>query len=240
MSGWLRVAGLGPADAGWRTPEVEQVLAAAEHVVGYHTYLARLPPLPGAMQHGSDNGDELARARHALELAQAGARVVVVSGGDAGVFGMAAAVFEAVELGPPGWRELDIAVLPGVSAMLAAAARLGAPLGNDFWAAIEKRLALAAQADFVIALYNPASRARQQQLAQAFEILRRHRTPEAVVVFAKAVGRPEEQLSVTTLGAADAAAADMQTLILVGNHTTRCIPRAAARPWIYTPRRLEP
>jgi precorrin-3B C17-methyltransferase len=156
-----------------------------------------------------------------------------------------------VELGPPGWRELDIAVLPGVSAMLAAAARLGAPLGNDFcalnlsdnlkpWAAIEKRLALAAQADFVIALYNPASRARQQQLAQAFEILRRHRTPEAVVVFAKAVGRPEEQLSVTTLGAADAAAADMQTLILVGNHTTRCIPRAAARPWIYTPRRLEP
>jgi precorrin-3B C17-methyltransferase len=251
MSGWLRVAGLGPADAGWRTPEVEQALAAAEHVVGYHTYLARLPPLPGAMQHGSDNGDELARARHALELAQGGARVVVVSGGDAGVFGMAAAVFEAVELGPPGWRELDIAVLPGVSAMLAAAARLGAPLGNDFcalnlsdnlkpWAAIEKRLVLAAQADFVIALYNPASRARQEQLAQAFEILRRHRTPEAVVVFAKAVGRPEEQLSVTTLGAADAAAADMQTLILVGNHTTRCIPRAAARPWIYTPRRLEP
>jgi len=175
----------------------------------------------------------------------------VVSGGDAGVFGMAAAVFEALELGPPSWRNIEITVLPAVTAMLAAAARLGAPLGNDFcainlsdnlkpWAVLEKRLALAAQADFVIALYNPASQARQEQLGQALEILRRHRTLDAVVMFARAVGRPQEQLRVTTLGTADPAWADMQTLILVGNHTTRCVAREAARPWVYTPRRLAP
>lgn len=250
MSAWLRVVGLGPADADWRTPEVERALAEAQHVVGYYSYLARVPERAGQIRHGSDNGDELGRARRGLELAQRGARVVVVSGGDAGVFGMAAAVFEAVEQGPPSWRELEITVLPAVTAMLAAAARLGAPLGNDFcainlsdnlkpWAAIEKRLALAAQADFVIALYNPASRARQDQLIQALTILRRERTPEAVVMFARAVGRAEEQLRVTTLGAADPAWADMQTVILVGNHTTRCIARAGARPWIYTPRRLD-
>ncbi len=251
MSGWLRVVGLGPAEADWRTREVERALADAQHVVGYHTYLARVPERPGLTRHGSDNGDELARARRGLELAERGARVVVVSGGDAGVFGMAAAVFEAVDHGPPSWRELEITVLPAVTAMLAAAARLGAPLGNDFcainlsdnlkpWAVLERRLALAAQADFVIALYNPASQARQEQLVQALEILRRHRTPEAVVMFARAVGRPQEQLRVTSLGAADPAWADMQTLILVGSHTTRCIPRATARPWIYTPRRLDP
>jgi len=251
MSGWLRVVGLGPAEADWRTREVERALAEAQHVVGYHTYLARVPERSGLTRHGSDNGDELARARRGLELAQRGARVVVVSGGDAGVFGMAAAVFEALELGPPSWRDIEITVLPAVTAMLAAAARLGAPLGNDFcainlsdnlkpWAVLEKRLALAAQADFVIALYNPASQARQEQLGQALEILRRHRTLDAVVMFARAVGRPQEQLRVTTLGTADPAWADMQTLILVGNHTTRCVAREAARPWVYTPRRLAP
>jgi precorrin-3B C17-methyltransferase len=250
MSGSLRVVGLGPADAEWRTREAEGALAEAQHVVGYHSYLARLPALPNATLHGSDNGDELARARHALELTESGARVVVVSGGDAGVFGMAAAVFEAVEQGPPSWRALDIAVLPGVTAMLAAAARLGAPLGNDFcainlsdnlkpWSTIEKRLALAAQADFVIALYNPASRARSEQLQSAFELLRRHRTPSAIVVFARALGRAQEQLTITTLAEADPTRADMQTLILIGNHTTRSIPRPAAAPWIYTPRRLD-
>ncbi|HEU4577125.1 MAG TPA: precorrin-3B C(17)-methyltransferase [Polyangiaceae bacterium] len=250
MSGWLRVVGLGPAGADWRTGEVERALAEAEHVVGYHTYLARVPERPGLTRHASDNGDELARARRALELAQRGVRVVVVSGGDAGVFGMAAAVFEALEQGPPSWRDLEITVLPAVTAMLAAAARLGAPLGNDFcainlsdnlkpWALIEKRLTLAAQADFVIALYNPASQARQEQLVRAFEILRRERTPEAVVMFARGVGRPHEQLRITTLGEAKPAWADMQTLILIGNHSTRCIERGRARPWVYTPRRLD-
>ena len=246
--GSLRVVGIGPGPTEWMTEEVTTVLCAAEHVVGYHAYLARLPRREGSTLHGSDNGDELARARHALALAEGGARVVIVSGGDAGVFGMAAAVFEAIEQGPATWRSLDISVLPAVTAMLAAAARLGAPLGNDFcalnlsdnlkpWHVIEQRLSLAAQAGFVIALYNPASRARAEQVHDAFSILRRHRAPSAVVAFAKAVGRANEELSVTTLGEADPARADMQTLILIGNTSTRRIERPAQSPWVYTPRR---
>jgi precorrin-3B C17-methyltransferase len=169
--GWLRVVGLGPAGADWRTREATMALADAEHVLGYQTYLARLGEDTHATLHPSHNGDELTRAQHALELAERGSRVALVSGGDAGVFGMAAAVFEAIDLGPPPWRSLDVCVLPGVTAMLAAAARLGAPLGNVFcainlsdnlkpWSTVERRLMLAAQAGFVIALYNPASRAR--------------------------------------------------------------------------------
>lgn len=246
--GSLRVVGIGPGPREWMTDEVASALSAAEHVLGYHTYLARLPPCDGATQHGSDNGDELARARHALSLVEGGARVVIVSGGDAGVFGMAAAVFEAIEQGPAAWRSLDVSVLPAVTAMLAAAARLGAPLGGDFcalnlsdnlkpWHVIEERLSLAAQAGFVIALYNPASRARAEQVHEAFTILRRHRAPSALVAFARAVGRANEALNVTTLGEADPSCADMQTLILVGNTSTRRIERPAGPPWVYTPRR---
>jgi precorrin-3B C17-methyltransferase len=260
LNGWLRVVGIGPAGAEWRTTEALEALRQAQHVLGYHVYLARLEDelreaaertdsVPPSM-HGSDNGDELTRARRALELAAEGQRVVLVSGGDAGVFGMAAAVFEALDLGPSPWRSLDIRVLPGVTAMLAAAARLGAPLGNDFcainlsdnlkpWSTIERRLMLAAQAGFVIALYNPASRTRSEQVQRAFEILRQHRVPSAVVVFARAIGRPAEQLLVTTLEKADPGHADMQTLLLIGNATTRCVTRPGATPWVYTPRKLD-
>jgi precorrin-3B C17-methyltransferase len=248
--GWLRVLGLGPGPSEWLTDETRAALHAAEHILGYTTYLARLPALEGKTLHGSDNGDELARARHALELAASGARVAVVSGGDAGVFGMAAAVFEALDGGPAELRELDVQVLPGVTAMLAAAARLGAPLGNDFcainlsdnlkpWAVVEHRLVCAARADFVIALYNPASRARPTQVHAAFEVLRALRPPSTLVIFAKAVGRPDEELSVTTLGDADPSQADMRTLLLVGAAATRIIERPRGGPWVYTPRRIE-
>lgn len=260
LSGSLRVVGLGPAGVEWRTPEATQALAQAQHVLGYHAYLsrleeelaraARLSGAPPASLHGSDNGDELARARRALELTAQGQRVVLISGGDAGVFGMAAAVFEAIDLGPASWRSLDVRVLPGVTAVLAAAARLGAPLGNDFcainlsdnlkpWSTIERRLMLAAQAGFVIALYNPASRTRSEQVQRAFAILRQHRVPSAVVMFARAIGRPAEELLVTTLEHADPGLADMQTLLLIGNATTRCIARPGATPWVYTPRKLD-
>lgn len=248
--GWLRVLGLGPGPSEWLTDEARSALHAAEHVLGYGTYIARLPVLEGKQLHGSDNGDELARARQGLALAASGARVVIVSGGDAGVFGMAAAVFEALDGGPPEQRQLDIQVLPGVTAMLAAAARLGAPLGNDFcainlsdnlkpWAVVEKRLACAAQGDFVIALYNPASRARPAQVHAAFALLRALRPPNTLVVFAKAVGRPDEELSVTTLGAADPGQADMRTLLLIGAESTRRVERPSGAPWVYTPRRIE-
>jgi precorrin-3B C17-methyltransferase len=249
VSGFLRVVGVGPGPSRWLTPEVSEVLAAASDLVGYQTYLARVPEST-ARRHASDNGDELMRARHALELCAGGARVVVVSGGDAGVFGMAAALFEAIELGAPALRALDIAVLPGVTAMLAAAARLGAPLGNDFcainlsdnlkpWSLIEKRLALAAEADFAIALYNPASRARPEQVHRAFAILREQRSAENVVMLARAVGHAEESLLVTTLGEVDPGAADMRTLVLIGASTTRRLERPDGTSWVYTPRRIE-
>jgi precorrin-3B C17-methyltransferase len=251
VTGSLRVVGLGPGPAAWLTPEASQALALASDIVGYHAYLARLNGAPGQTLHGSDNGDELTRARLALGLAAQGAAVAVVSGGDPGVFAMAAAVFEAIEAGPTAWRLLDVCVLPGVTAMLAAAARLGAPLGNDFcalnlsdnlkpWATIEKRLTHAAQADFVIALYNPASKARPAQVHQAFELLRRHRSGQCVVAFARAVGRPGEELVVTSLEQADPALADMQTLVLIGASSTRCIERPGGKKWVYSPRRLEP
>jgi precorrin-3B C17-methyltransferase len=250
VSGWLRVVGVGPGPERWLTPEVSDTLASATDLVGYHTYLARVPARVTARRHASDNGDELMRARQGLELAAGGARVVVVSGGDPGVFGMAAALCEALDQGPPALRALDVAVLPGVTAMLAAAARLGAPLGNDFcainlsdnlkpWSVVETRLALAAQAGFVIALYNPASRARPEQVHRAFDILRQHRAPEAVVVFARAVGHAEESFTVGTLGSADPALADMRTLLIIGAPTTRCIARPDGTSWVYTPRRLD-
>ena len=176
MSGSLVVVGTGPGKAELMTPATLAALAKATDLVGYGPYLDRIPMTrPGQRRHASDNRVELERARHALSLAAAGREVVVVSGGDPGVFAMAAAVFEAVETGDPRWRGLDIRVEPGVTAMLAAAAEVGAPLGDDFcaislsdnlkpWATIERRLRAAAEADFVIALYNPASKARPHQL----------------------------------------------------------------------------
>jgi precorrin-3B C17-methyltransferase len=246
----VRVLGLGPGRAEQLTEEARAALERAEHVLGYRTYLARLPALQGQRLHASDNGDELSRARHALELAAQGAHVAIVSGGDPGVFGMAAAVFEALDHGPEAYRALDVAVLPGVTAMLAVAARLGAPLGNDFcainlsdnlkpWAVIELRLELAARAGFVMALYNPASRARPAQVHAAFERLRQHRSPSAPVAFAKAVGRPDEELLLTTLGEADPTQADMRTLIVVGSEATRRIERPSGPPWLYTPRHID-
>jgi precorrin-3B C17-methyltransferase len=248
--GSVRVLGLGPGNSAQLTEEARAALERAEHVLGYHAYLSRLPALEGKVLHGSDNGDELSRARHALELAAQGAHVALVSGGDPGVFGMAAALFEALEQGPEAHRGLDVAVLPGVTAMLAAAARLGAPLGNDFcainlsdnlkpWRLIERRLELAAQAGFVIALYNPASRARPGQIHAAFARLRQHRAASALVAFAKAVGRPDEELVLTTLGEADPAQADMRTLIVIGTEATRRVERRSGPPWLYTPRRVD-
>jgi precorrin-3B C17-methyltransferase len=250
VSGWLRVVGVGPGPARWLTPEVSEALAAATDLVGYQTYLARVPG-SAAKRHASDNGDELMRARLALELAAGGGRVVVVSGGDAGVFGMAAALFEAIELGAPALRALDIAVLPGVTAMLAAAARLGAPLGNDFcainlsdnlkpWSVIEKRLALAAQADFAIALYNPASKARPEQLLRAFGILRAHKGSDNVVMLARGIGHADESVQVTTLAEVDPSVVDMRTLVLIGASATRSIARPDGTSWVYTPRRIDP
>ncbi|MBO1075155.1 precorrin-3B C(17)-methyltransferase [Roseomonas marmotae] len=248
MPGSLTILGLGPGDAALRTPEVEAALAEATDLVGYAPYVARVPPRPGLFRHASDNRVELDRARHALMLAQAGAKVAVVSGGDAGVFGMASAVFEALEQGDPAWRMLEIRVLPGISAMFAAAARIGAPLGHDFcaislsdnlkpWPVIEHRLKAAALGGFVMALYNPLSRARPWQLGAALTLLRQYLPPATPVIFATAVTRPDERITVQPLVSADPAQADMRTLVMIGTAATRVLERPGSdAPWVYSPR----
>lgn len=247
MSGHLAVVGLGPGDARTLTPEADAALAASQALYGYGPYLDRVPLRAGQTRHASDNREERMRAAAALNHAARGARVAVVSGGDPGVFAMAAAVCEEIESGPESWRALDLAIIPGITAMLAVAARIGAPLGHDFcalslsdnlkpWELIERRLDAAASAGFVIALYNPVSRARPWQLTRAVERLRRHLPETTPVVFGHSVGRPEEQVSVVTLDAAGAAQADMATLVIVGSRETRVIVRAGHLPLVYTPR----
>ena len=247
MSGHLAVVGLGPGDARYLTAEAVEALAVAQALYGYGPYLDRVPVRPGQSRHASDNREERARAAAALAHAAQGARVAVVSGGDPGVFAMAAAICEEIESGAESWRALDITVVPGITAMLAVAARIGAPLGHDFcalslsdnlkpWELIERRLDAAAGAGFVLALYNPVSRARPRQFAAAIERLRRHLPPSTPVVFGRAVGRPDEQVSVVTLDAADATQADMATLVIVGSRETRVIERPGRSPLVYTSR----
>jgi precorrin-3B C17-methyltransferase len=246
VTGKLTIVGLGPGPERWITPAASDALDAATDVVGYGPYLARLAPKPGRVLHASDNRVELERAQQALMLAAEGGAVVVASGGDPGVFAMAAAVFEAIEAGPAAWRVLDVVVEPGVTAMLAAAARVGAPLGHDFaavslsdnlkpWDVVLTRLRLAAEADFVLALYNVASRARPHRLTEAFAALGEIRAAETPVVFARAVGRPDEAMTITSLGKAAGVAADMATLVIVGSSETRIIERPVG-PAVYTPR----
>jgi precorrin-3B C17-methyltransferase len=247
VSGRLAVIGLGPGAPEWLTPEAGRLVAEATDLVGYAPYLARLPARAGQARHASDNRAELERARLALRLAAEGRRVAVVSGGDPGIFAMAAAVFEAVEQGEPDWRDLDVMVSPGVSAMQAAAARIGAPLGHDFcaislsdnlkpWEVIARRLAAAVEGDFVIALHNPASKARPERIHDAFALLRARKAGGTPVIFARAIGRADERVTVTDLAGADPDLADMATLVLVGSSETRLIARPGAAPWVYTPR----
>jgi precorrin-2 C20-methyltransferase/precorrin-3B C17-methyltransferase len=247
-AGEVAVVGLGPAGPPWLTPEAALALAEADALVGYGPYLDRVPARAGQARHATDNREEAARARHALELAAAGARVAVVSSGDPGVFAMASAVVEAVAEAPPELAGVAVRVVPGVSAMQAAAARAGAPLGHDFcvislsdrlkpWEVVERRLEAAAGADLALALYNPASRARTEGLAKARDVLLRHRGPETPVVLARDVGGPGERVTVTSLGELDSTAADMRTVVLVGSSTTRRVPRPDGGEWVYTPRR---
>ena len=247
MSGRLAVVGLGPGDVRQLTPEAAAALTAADTLYGYGPYLARVPVRPGQARHASDNREEAARAAAALRHAAEGASVALVSGGDPGVFAMAAAACGEIETGPPAWRELDLTIVPGITAMLAVAARVGAPLGHDFcalslsdnlksWELIERRLDAAAGAGFVLALYNPVSRARPWQLGAAFDRLRRPLPAATPVVFGRAVGRPDEDIIVTTLSAADPSVADMATLVIVGSGETRVIARPGRPPLVYTPR----
>lgn len=243
----LLVIGLGPGPDAWLTPEAGAALAEVEHVVGYAPYVNRVPQRPGLQRHASGNTVEVDRARFALDLALRGERVAVVSGGDAGVFGMAAAVFEAAaDPAYPEHASVSVRVLPGVSAIQAVAARAGAPIGADFavmslsdrlkpWSVVERRLRAVAEADLVLGIYNPASRSRREQVVETQKILLEHRSPDTVVVVGRDVGRAEESLTVTTLGALDTDAVDMKSLLIVGASATRVEPNGT----VWTPRWVE-
>jgi cobalt-precorrin 5A hydrolase/precorrin-3B C17-methyltransferase len=247
--GRLAVIGLGPGAAELMVPAVKAELARANDVLGYETYVRMAGPFRAdQVLHCTDNREEMQRARHAFELAAQGRCVVVVSSGDPGVFAMAAAVLEALhESRDPAWHNVDLEILPGVSASLATAAQAGAPLGHDFcvlslsdnlkpWDIIEKRLDLAAQADLAMAFYNPISRSRPWQLGRALEIVALHRAADTPVVLGRDVGRPGQTLRVTTLGQLTPDQVDMRTMVLVGSSTTRVFARPQGSLWVYTPR----
>ncbi|MGY4814946.1 precorrin-3B C(17)-methyltransferase [Pseudomonas chlororaphis subsp. piscium] len=247
--GRLAVIGLGPGAAELMVPAVKAELARANDILGYETYVRMAGPFRAdQVMHCTDNREEMQRARHAFELAAQGRSVVVVSSGDPGVFAMAAAVLEALhESSESSWHQVELEILPGVSASLATAAQAGAPLGHDFcvlslsdnlkpWAIIEKRLDLASQADLALAFYNPISRSRPWQLGRALEIVRQHRTADTPVVLGRDIGRPGQTLRVTTLGALTPEQVDMRTMVLVGSSTTCVFPKAGGGEWVYTPR----
>jgi cobalt-precorrin 5A hydrolase/precorrin-3B C17-methyltransferase len=244
--GRLVVVGIGPGAAEWRTPEVGKMLAEADHWVGYGLYLDLLGDLArGKSLHETGLGDETGRARRALDLAAGGENVALISSGDAGIYGLATLVFDLLDREDrPEWRRIDLAVAPGLSALQAAAARAGAPLGHDFcaislsdlltpWEAIERRLRAAAAADFVVALYNPRSQRRRDQLVAAKAIFLEHRPAETPVLLARNLGRAEEAVSVVSLAEFDPESVDMLTLVLIGASSTR---RVRGMRWIYTPR----
>lgn len=251
MSAHLAIIGIGPGDTRLLTLQARDAIASARYFFGYKPYLDRLHLRPDQSAVASDNREELSRARAALELAANGngEQVAMISGGDPGIFAMAAAVCEAIDHGPSAWRDLDITVVPGVSAMLAVAARIGAPLGHDFCTVslsdnlksidiIEQRLSACAQAGLVLALYNPVSKARPWQLDRAFDLLRTILPAETLVIFARAISRDDEAVKIVQLHEARASFADMATCVIVGSAQTRLIERGARSPLVYSPRSM--
>ena len=245
QNGWVVIAGLGPGNEALVTQEVRDAIGEATDIVGYIPYVKRIEPREGLTLHATDNRVEVDRATHALEMAAEGKRVVVVSSGDPGVFAMASAVFEALENNAeahPAWLDLDIKVLPGITAMLAAAAAIGAPLGHDFaainlsdnlkpWSLIEKRLQLVGEAGLAMAFYNPRSKSRPHQFARALEILREACGADTLITFARDVTKPGQELLTVPLKDATPEMADMRTVVVVGNRDTRRVGN-----YVYTPR----
>ncbi|WP_254207209.1 precorrin-3B C(17)-methyltransferase [Nocardia alni] len=243
--GEVIVVGLGPGSAEWTTPEVTRALAEATDIVGYTTYINRIPVRAGQRRHASDNRVESERAAMALDLAKGGATVVVVSSGDPGVFAMAAAVIE--ESADPQWREVPVRVLPGMTAAAAVASRVGAPLGHDFamislsdrlkpWQTVVQRISAVAAADMAIAVYNPASSQRTWQVAALRDLVLEHRKPDTPVVLGRDVGGPTESVRVITLADLDPTEVDMRTLLIIGASTTTTFDTPSGAR-VYTARR---
>lgn len=249
-TGWLKIVGLGAGNSTWLTPEAFDILHNATDIVGYSTYISAVPKSVTATLHASDNGVEVERAEYALTLATQGKKVAVISSGDAGIFGMASAVFEAVENGDTNWRNLDIEVVPAVSALLAVAARVGSPLGHDFCvislssylkpiAIIEKRLRAAIDGDFVLVVYNPTSKHRGGDFLNHLAILRALADGDRVAIIATNVGREHENITITTLAELNPDFITMNSLLIIGSSKTRKIMRDGKEPIIYTPRYYE-
>lgn len=243
--GEVTVVGLGPAGRDWQTPESQAAVAAADELVGYGPYLDRVPVNPRQRRHPSDNRVEAERAAFALDLALRGSRVAVVSSGDPGVFAMAAAVLEVAD--EPRWKRVPVRIVPGLTAAQAVASRVGAPLGHDYcvlslsdrlkpWDILAERLSAAAKADLVIAIYNPASRSRTHQVADAKVLLLEHRAADTPVVVGRDVGGPSERVRVVRLADLEPSEIDMRTLLLIGSSQTRAVDRGDGQI-VYTPRR---
>jgi precorrin-2 C20-methyltransferase/precorrin-3B C17-methyltransferase len=245
--GRVDVVGLGPSGRDWLTPQAAAVLAAADDIVGYAPYVDRVPPNPRQRRHGSDNRVEAQRAEFALDLALGGSRVAVVSSGDPGVFAMASVVLEAATADAR-FAGVPVAIVPGITAAQAVASLAGAPLGHDYvmlslsdqlkpWEVIARRLRAAAEGDFAIAIYNPASQSRRQQLSDARSLLLSHRDPGTPVVIGRAVGTDDQQVTVTTLGELDPAQVDMRCMVIVGSSQTRVVRDGSGAARVITPRR---
>jgi len=246
--GHLAIVSIGPGSSDWRSPEADHLLSGANHWIGYHGYLDLLTKPSHVEAYGFALGEEKDRARKALELAAGGERVALISSGDAGIYAMASLVFELLDgADDPGWARIDVTMTPGISALQAAAARVGAPLGHDFcaislsdlltpWPVIERRLRAAAEGDFVIALYNPASLKRRQGLARAIALLETARPAATPVIIAKNLGRSGEAIDVVQLRELDQDQVDMMSLVLIGSTRTRIAPRLHGHPFVYTPR----
>ena len=242
----LTIAGLGPGASNMVTPNVQEAISSATDIVGYIPYVARIPPRDGLVLHPSDNRVEIERAELALDLAASGKKVLIVSSGDPGVFAMAAAVFEILDKNPSRWADVEVQILPGITAMLAAAAKIGAPLGHDFctlnlsdnlkpWGLIEKRLLLAIKADFAMALYNPRSKSRPEGFNKALTILKRECSKDRLIVFARAISTPEEKIQIMNLTQAKPEMADMQTVVIIGSSQTKALIQNG-KTFAYTPR----
>jgi len=247
--GRVSIVGMGPGTPDWRTPEAERWLCEATDLVGYHLYLDLLgPAAEGKRRHGYELGAETERCRIALNLAAEGLNVALVSSGDAGIYAMATLVFELIDKeGVDAWKRVEVAVTPGISALQAAAARAGAPLGHDFctislsdlltpWEVIENRIRAAAAGDFVVAIYNPVSQRRTTQLGELKRVFLEHRPAATPVILARNLGREGETIRLTTLGELDASQVDMLTLVMIGSSETRTVPRGDGGSWVYTPR----
>ncbi len=247
--GSLAIVGLGPGSSSWRTPEATNALASASDIVGYRLYIDLIADLVRAKAlYPYDLGQERERVSDALSLAAQGYRVALVSSGDAGIYAMASLVFELIDTQDrPEWQRLDIQVVPGISALQAAAARVGAPLGHDFcaislsdlmtpWGVIERRLVAAAEGDFVVALYNPVSRRRTEQLTKARDILLSARPADTPVIIARNLGRQEENVEIIDLSGLRSDQVDMLTVVVIGASTTKLTGGGDHRHWVYTPR----